>query len=41
MNFNINERNEDAISRCICNACILYNCCFKKQRLEIKTPTQH
>ena len=41
MNFNKNERNKDAINRCICNDCILYSCHFKKQRLEIKTPTQH
>ena len=34
MNFKLNERNKDAISRCIRNDCILYSYCFKKQRLK-------
>ena len=38
MNFKLNERNKDAISRCIRNDCVLYSYCFKKQRLKVKTP---
>ena len=41
MNFKLNERNKDAINHRFCNDCILYSCCFKKQRLENKTPNHH